>query len=120
MKKRIITSIVVAFSLMIGSVQAQKWPDAEDIVAKVETEMNLDKDQFVKVKQIIEKNIEKRRATTQLNMGLTQAQSQPLEDELYHNLSEVLTTSQMSRWNTIVNRMYKELDQTVAVDRDKS
>lgn len=85
---------------------AQTWPSADQLIVKIQTTMNLTKEQLDKVRLIIEENMTKRKQITpQLNQGLTQAQSDPLDDELYNKLREVLTRTQMREWGKIRERI---------------
>lgn len=119
---KVILSALIIGSLISSFAYAQVWPDAVDILAKVQKELHLNYDQTKQVKVIIEENIAKRRAIyPQLADGLTQAQSDPIEKELYQKLSEVLTPSQMSQWNTIVPGMLKQMyPPVIANNRDRS
>ena len=106
-----ITALVLIISLFLSvSVYAQEWPSAEHIVSKMKTELNLTEEQFDKVKLIIEENMAKRKnITPQLEKGLTQAQSSPLDAHLYTKLSEVLTRDQMRKWNRIRELLLEEI-----------
>lgn len=109
MRVRSIVCILVAFFFIWVSVYAQEWPSADDIIVKIQTEMNLNQQQLVKVKLIIKENMAKRQQIRpQLDLGLTQAQAEPLDTELYLKLSEVLTKYQMDQWNRIHDRMLQE------------
>ncbi|MBF0523167.1 MAG: hypothetical protein HQL24_08950 [Candidatus Omnitrophica bacterium] len=112
MRIKTIASILVAFFFLSGSIYAQDWPSADYIVAKMQKELNLDQNQYIKVKLIIEDNMAKRQhITPQIPQGLTQAQSQSLDTELYDNLSEVLTRSQMSQWNRVLELILEAMDE---------
>ena len=99
--KKIVGSLAAFFLLTVFS-YAQEWPSAANIVTKMQTELNLSQDQLTKVKIIIEQNMtERQQVKPQLAAGLTQAQADPLDSELYTKLSEVLTRSQMHQWESI-------------------
>ncbi|MBF0484386.1 MAG: hypothetical protein HQL25_06735 [Candidatus Omnitrophica bacterium] len=101
---------LIVFCFLKVSAYGQEWPTVENIVAKVQTELNLVPEQLVKVKLIIADNMRKRQQIKpQLTEGLTQAQSQPLDAELYSKLSEVLTREQMGKWNKILEVMLQEM-----------
>ena len=101
--------VLIALFLLTVSVYAQEWPSAEVIVEKIQEEMNLTKEQFDKVKLIIEENMATRKEITpQLAKGLTQAQSASLDAHLYTKLSKVLTRKQMRSWNKILELMLQE------------
>lgn len=109
MRVKMVVFVLVAFFLLSTSVYAQQWPSTEQIIEKVQVELNLTDDQLDKVILIIEENMAKRKEITpQLEQGLTQAQAQPLDTELYTQLSQVLTREQMRRWSRVLDFMLKE------------
>jgi hypothetical protein len=109
MRDKTIVCILAAIFFLAVPAYAE-LPKAVDIVMKMQEKLNLNQDQLSKVKPIIEENITKRQQVTpQLSQGLTQAQSQPLDSELYQKLREILTLSQMSRWNTMSGLMQSEI-----------
>ncbi len=115
MKGKITVFVLIASFILSVSVYAQEWPSAEHIVSKIKTELNLTEEQFDKVKLIIEENMaERQNITPQLEKGLTQAQSSPLDSHLYTKLSEVLTRSQMRKWNRIRELLLQEIPATQA------
>ncbi|MBF0386035.1 MAG: hypothetical protein HQL27_09230 [Candidatus Omnitrophica bacterium] len=109
MKRKTVIYVLIAIFVLWVAANAQEWPSTEHIVAKIQAELNLTKEQFAKVKIIIDENMAKRqKITPQLTQGLTQAQSAPLDSELYTNLSKVLTRAQMSQWNRILELLLQE------------
>ena len=108
MKSTIIGGILIAFILISTLGYAEQWPDADEIVAQVQTELDLNPDQFAKVKTIIEENMTKRK---ELNQGkdLMLSQSQPLDSQLYRKLSDVMTQEQMGQWTKMLSRMMREM-----------
>jgi hypothetical protein len=109
MKMKIIVCIVTSVLLSGTSLYAQYWPTTDQIVSRAQSELSLDAQQLVKVRSIIGENMSKRQSITpQLASGLTQAQSKPLDYELYQQLSEVLTRDQMNKWNRVLRSMLQE------------
>jgi putative alpha-1,2-mannosidase len=110
---RMMVFLAVAFLVFSVSVWAQVWPSADNIVSKAQAELNLESEQVEKVRMIIEENMAKRQEMLpQLEQGLTQAQAKPLDHELYNKLSEVLTRSQMNKWNRVLELMLQDMDPT--------
>lgn len=110
MREKIIALVLIASFSLLLSASAQEWPSAENIVAKIKTELNLTEEQFDKVKLIIEENMAERKAIMpQLEKGLTQAQSQPLDAQLYTKLTEVLTRTQMAKWDRIRELLLQDI-----------
>jgi hypothetical protein len=102
--------ILLLFCFLTTFAYAQEWPSADKIVAKMKTEMSLDADQSPLVKLIVEENMSKRQdLLPQSTKGLSESQSHPLDWELYVKLSEVLTRSQMSQWNTTRRHMLQDV-----------
>lgn len=102
MKRKIMGSVLGAFFFLTVFAYAQEWPSVDEVVTKIQTELNLQGGQLDKVRLIIKENLAKRQnISPQLSAGLTQAQAEPLDLELYTRLSEVLTRPQMDQWEGI-------------------
>ena len=102
MKAKAIICVLVASIFLMVSAYAQQWPTSNDIMGKIQEKMNLNQEQLAQVRLIIDKNMaDRQKISPQLDAGLTQAQAEPLDTELYLKLSEVLTRSQMDQWNMI-------------------
>ena len=113
MNKKITAIVVGAMFFIMAAAQAQDWPTSNEILIRAETELKLDSAQIPKVKVILEENVAKRnQVSPHSTQGLSQAQSEPLDSELYLGLSKVLTRSQMNQWNSLISRMLEEIQKS--------
>jgi hypothetical protein len=98
MRHQTIAYVLAALFLLTASAQAQ-LPKADDIVIEMQQTLDLDSGQLIKVRQVVTENMSKRiNVKPQLSQGLTHAQAQTLDSELFQKLSQILTTSQMNMW----------------------
>ncbi|MBF0505084.1 MAG: hypothetical protein HQL14_08305 [Candidatus Omnitrophica bacterium] len=107
-----IISILVALFILRAFAYAQEWPSTAKIVEKVRTDLNLNQEQFDKVRLIIEDNMAKRKQiASESTQGLTTtAQSRELDSQLYSKLRDVLTDYQMRQWNKILDSINQDMD----------
>jgi len=99
MRVKIMGSVLVALFFLTAFAYTQEWPSVEDVVTKIQSALDLSDGQIGKVRVIIKDNLAKRqKISPQLTAGLTQAQAEPLDLELYTKLSQVLTRPQMNQW----------------------
>jgi hypothetical protein len=110
MREKMVMCLLAVLFLAIPPAQAQKWPSVDSIVDEMQTGLDLNKDQVAKVKIVVAENLAKRQQVTpQLSQGLTAAQSQPLDAELYAKLSQIFTSTQMSKCKVMSKVMQPEV-----------
>ena len=85
-------------------------PSADEIIAKMKTQVNLTKEQYDALKQIIENNIIKRQQLMQdlkdkgiTDKGIIKNTMEELGKEENQKLSQVLTKDQMDKWVSYQN-----------------
>jgi len=119
MKALYVCLVVLFFTLLpVGRstpvfAQDQQPPSAEDIVAKMQSALNLTPDQVSAVTPIIEKYSSKREELRQsmedgtADKDSIHSQMKELRVDEAQELSQVLSADQMSQWKQMMSQMHK-------------
>jgi len=90
---------------------AQQPPSAEDIVSKMQSQLNLTQDQVSAITPIIEKYTSKREALKQgvedgtMERSDMRAQMKQLRVDEKQELSQILSADQLSQWDKMMSKM---------------
>jgi len=111
MKVKTMSGVFVAllFVTMPVYAQGQGSKSTADVVAKLQSQLNLTPDQVTSVTPIIEKYISKRKEIQQslkdgaLDKGSMHAQLEQLREDENQELSQILSQDQMSQWSNMQN-----------------
>ena len=111
MTMKVVCGVLAAFLLVTVSVWAQDKgaKGTADIMAKLQSQLNLTQDQGTAITPIIEKYISKRkelRVSVQdgsMDKGTMHAQMEQLREDENQELSQVLSQDQMSQWSNMQN-----------------
>jgi len=111
--KVIYACLAVLFLITLPVFAQNQPPSADEIVAKMQSELNLTQDQVSAITPIIEKYASKRE---QLHQGLEdgtieksdmRSQMKELKQDEADDLSQVLSTDQMGEWKAMLGQMRK-------------
>lgn len=105
--KRPLLGVILAVCVLVQPAgHARQMPSPDDVVARMQAQLNLTNQQVTAVKPVIEDYMAKRRQAIQ-NMRQTgdrdgmRTQMRRLRAEELQQLSQILTADQMARWKSM-------------------
>ncbi len=116
MKMKMIGGTLIIFFIVTLPVLAQERPSSNDIISKLQTELNLSQDQVYHITPIIEKyaiayhDLQQSIGDGTINPSAIDSQRQGLEAAETQELSQYLKPYQLSEWRSMQGQMDQQKD----------